>query len=218
MRWSALILAGGQSTRMGRDKCFLMHEGRTLLEHAVGKARQLGVEEVFISGRPGQDYAAAPGCPVLLDRQPGLGPLAGLSRGLECCASPLLLVLAVDLPQMTVAFLRGLATACGESTGVVPRIGRRIEPLAALYPKTCQGLADQWLAEGRLAVGDFARACARLGAVRWLRVSPADAALFGNWNRPADVPGSRPAASRRRGDPAPADSRTARACIRPARP
>ena len=55
---SGVILAGGESQRMGRDKAWIELEGRTLLALAVEKVRQAGVTEIFISGRPGRDYSA----------------------------------------------------------------------------------------------------------------------------------------------------------------
>ena len=97
---SAIILAGGESRRMGRDKAWIEWEGRPLIGWAVDKVRRLGIEEIFISGRPDGDYAQL-GCPVLFDLEPGLGPLGGIERGLHHCTSPLLLVLAVDLPRIT---------------------------------------------------------------------------------------------------------------------
>lgn len=112
MRLSAVILAGGQSSRMGCDKAWVEFEGRPLIALAVEKVRDLRVNEIFISGREGVDYGAL-NCPVLLDLEPGFGPLGGIERALRDCASPLLLVLAVDLPRMTARFLGNLAACAG---------------------------------------------------------------------------------------------------------
>jgi len=186
MNLSAVILAGGASRRMGRDKAWLEADGQSLLVRAVAKARELGAEEVFISGREGEDYSALR-CPVLLDLEPGFGPLGGLERGLHAAASPLLLVLAVDLPHMTTAFLRKLAARCNALTGVVPQLNGELEPLAAIYPRRCHALAFDALAHARHAARDFAVACLHEQTVRTMTVVKADADCFNNWNTPADV-------------------------------
>jgi molybdopterin-guanine dinucleotide biosynthesis protein A len=182
----AVILAGGRSSRMGRDKAWIEWAGQPLIAHALEKVRRLGVAEVFISGRPDVDYGAL-GCPVLLDREPGRGPLGGIERALHECASPLLLVLAVDLPHMTAGLLARLAARCDARTGAVPKLGDKLEPLAAIYPRRCHALARAALAQARAAARDFATACLREQAVRVFPVAAADAGCFANWNRPDDL-------------------------------
>ena len=182
----AIILAGGQSRRMGRDKAWIEWTGRPLVAVAVDTAHQLGIREIFISGRPDTDYAAL-GCPVLLDLQPGFGPLGGIERGLQACSTALLLALAVDLPHMTVGFLGKLVARCDGLTGVVPELAGELEPLAAIYPKRCHALARGALARSRFAARDFAAACLRERAVTVFPVPSADAGCFANWNRPADL-------------------------------
>ncbi len=186
MNLSAVILAGGESRRMGRSKAWLVVDGQPLIARAVDTARKIGVEEVFISGRVGEDYSALK-CPVLLDLEPGFGPLGGIERGLSAANSPLLLVLAVDLPQMRPEFLEKLLARCDQLRGVVPRLDGRLEPLAAIYPKRCLVLASRLIARSRHAVCEFAEACLEERAVRAFRVARADAVRFSNWNRPADI-------------------------------
>lgn len=185
--WSALILAGGESRRMGRDKAWLKLEGRTLLALAIEKARAAGCGEVMISGRSDQDYSAL-GCPVLHDLEPGFGPVAGIERGLHACAAPLLLVLAVDLPDISVDFLKRLRGRCDRITGAVPRRAGQFEPLAAIYPKRCHVLAFDALLRSRRSARAFAEACHRERAVRVVNVTTETAPCFANWNCPADCP------------------------------
>jgi molybdopterin-guanine dinucleotide biosynthesis protein A len=187
MNLSAVILAGGASRRMGRDKAWVSLEGKPLIAHAVEKVRQLGVEEFFVSGRAGEDYSVLK-CPVLYDLEPGFGPVGGIERALQVTSSPLLLVLAVDLPHMTTAFLRKLAAHCNHLTGAVPVLDRGLEPLAAIYPRRCHAIASDFIAKSRLSARDFAAACLRERAVQKFAVTRADMDCFTNWNRPADVP------------------------------
>lgn len=186
MEISAVILAGGDSRRMGRDKAWVESGGRPLLQLAVEKIRAVGIQEIFISGRLGEDYSAFD-CPVLLDRETGFGPLGGIERGLDACTSPLLLVLAVDMPNLTVAFLRKLVGRSDRLTGVVPKLKDELEPLAAIYPKRCHAFAFDAIIKSRHAVRDFAKACLREQAVVTLAVSLSEADWFSNWNCPEDI-------------------------------
>ena len=77
MNFSAVILAGGQSRRMGRDKAWLPLDGQPLLARQIELVRELAPEELFISGRSDTDYTRL-GCPVLTDEFTDAGPLAGL--------------------------------------------------------------------------------------------------------------------------------------------
>jgi molybdopterin-guanine dinucleotide biosynthesis protein A len=93
MKLSGFILAGGKSSRMGRDKALLNWHGRTLLEHMVGLVRTVA-DPVLVIGRES-----------LPDRLPGLGPLAGIATGLETTFTDANLFVAVDLPFLTEDFL-----------------------------------------------------------------------------------------------------------------
>jgi molybdopterin-guanine dinucleotide biosynthesis protein A len=186
MELSAVILAGGESRRMGRDKAWLHFDGKPLVKLAVEKVRQLGIKEVFISGRAGEDYSALE-CPVLFDLKPGFGPVGGIERGLHECRSPLLLVLAVDLPHMSLTFLKRMRNACDRLTGAVPKLKGQLEPLAGIYPKRCLALAFAAIAKSQHSARDFASACLRERAVRACSVSRGEASVFLNWNRPGDL-------------------------------
>lgn len=183
---SAIILAGGESRRMGRDKAWLEWEGRPLIGWAVDKVRRLGIEEIFVSGRPEGDYTQL-GCPVLFDLEPGLGPLGGIERGLHHCTSPLLLVLAVDLPRITAECLGKLVARCDRLTGVVPQRDGRWEPLAAIYPKRCHPFAFSLFTHRARAARDFVAECLHERAVKRWNVPASQAACFANWNRPDDL-------------------------------
>lgn len=183
---SAVILAGGESRRMGRDKAWVEFGGKPLVQLAVEKAGQLGIREIFISGRAGEDYSALKR-PVLFDLEPGFGPMGGIERGLYECATPLLLVLAVDLPRMSTAFLTRMQQSCDRLTGVVPKLNGELEPLAAIYPKRCHKFASAAIAKSQHSARDFASACLRERAVRVLEISRTDAGCFANWNTAADM-------------------------------
>jgi molybdopterin-guanine dinucleotide biosynthesis protein A/precorrin-6B methylase 2 len=188
-RFSAVILAGGQSRRMGRDKAWVEINGQTLLARALATVRDAGIDEVFISGREGTAYASL-GCPVLHDARPGRGPLGGIVAGLSAAHSPLLLVLAVDLARMTSAFIRKLKVHCTANTGVVPVLSGRLEPLAAIYPTRYHRVAGQLLKKSR-AAHELAELCRRERAVRTVAIAPSDARFFLNCNTRADLAAAR---------------------------
>jgi molybdopterin-guanine dinucleotide biosynthesis protein A len=150
VNFAAVILAGGKSSRMGCEKAFVEVRGQTLLARQIQLARAVGAAEVFISGRAGVDYAAF-GERVLLDEVADAGPLAGIARALVETNAPLLLVLAVDLPEMSAEFLRRLAAHCTETTGAIPRVAGQVEPLAAFYPKAAEKLLAA-LTSGQLSL------------------------------------------------------------------
>jgi len=190
MSFSAVILAGGRSSRMGRDKALLDVGGMPLLARQIELVRAAGAAEVFISGRANAGYAAF-GCRVLEDELPGAGPLAGIARGLDAAREPLLLVLAVDMAKVTGDFLGQLHARCRQGAGAVPVHDGIVEALAAFYPKPAAGLIAGLLARAKPGAPpgakDFAADCARAGLAQFVPVSPEEAGWLRSWNCPADL-------------------------------
>jgi molybdenum cofactor guanylyltransferase len=184
--FSAVILAGGNSSRMGRDKAWLEVGSQRLLERQIELARTSGAAEIFISGRADTDYTGF-GSRVLHDQFANAGPLAGLERALDAAASLLVLVLAVDLAAMSADLLRRLAAASAKNVGAVPRLNGKPEPLAAFYPKATHAMAVAQLERGNFAVKVFAERCVQGGFCRFIELAASDAHHFANWNSPADV-------------------------------
>src|SRR5450755_2580773 len=90
---------------------------------------------------------------------PSVGPLSGVAAALRECTTSHLLVLAIDLPRMTAAFLQSLVDLRSENCGAVPKRSGFFEPLAAIYPgKNCRALADRQLLAGKLTMQGFVSA------------------------------------------------------------
>jgi molybdopterin-guanine dinucleotide biosynthesis protein A len=195
MTFSAVILAGGRSTRMGTDKALLPIAGQTLLAHQLNTVRTLAPAELFISTRDPRLYDGF-NARLVTDRWPDAGPLAGIAAALETATSPLLLVLAVDLPAVTPELLRCLLEYAQPHAGVVPRIQGQLEPLAAAYPKAATALALNLLHAGQRAVHTFVDQCQASGLVVVPELGPELAPCFTNWNMPADLPQPIPPAPR----------------------
>ncbi|MGA9670385.1 MAG: molybdenum cofactor guanylyltransferase [Terracidiphilus sp.] len=190
MTHSAVILAAGLSTRMGRDKAMIEVAGESLLTRQIKLASASGAAEVFISGSADVDYTGFD-CPVLHDRFPGHGPLAGIERALASIATTRLLVLAVDLPAMICELLQRIGNVGPGDAGAIPRVNGRIEPLAAFYPKTAVLLAESLLLAGNNSVAGFAERCVQTGMARFADLPATDAPHFINWNSPEDMSESR---------------------------
>jgi len=171
---------------MGTDKAFLNMGGRTLLESAIERLRLAGASEVLISGRADIDYEQFQ-TPVLLDQQPGNGPLGGIERGLAKSAHQLVFFLAVDLPDLTSEFVQRLWQECDSLTGIVPSIQSELEPLAAFYPKTCHAIVLEQLESSQRSARAFAEACLKKNLIRLFPVNARHAELFRNLNAPADL-------------------------------
>jgi molybdopterin-guanine dinucleotide biosynthesis protein A len=147
---SAFVLAGGKSTRMGRDKATLPLAGRTLLETALAAARSV-TEVVFILGSP--ELYGAYG-EVIADIFPGCGPLGGIHAGLTRSNTDLNLMLAVDTPFLSNGLLAYLVERARESAAVVtaPEINFYPQPLCAVYRRDFLPIAERALSAGQYKI------------------------------------------------------------------
>ena len=134
MNISAVLLAGGESRRMGKDKATLLFRGRPLWKIQFDLLRTLQPEEIFISARVDPPWRPS-NVQFVSDEPPSRGPLSGLSATLARISTDYLLVLAVDMPLMSEDYLRLICNLIEPDRGVLPMIGDRAEPLAAIYPK-----------------------------------------------------------------------------------
>lgn len=107
---SAIILAGGFSSRMGQDKAALPLAGTTFLQYMTDKLRSIGIEEIIVSG-----WEDCPiGTTYVPDVHPHRGPLSGIHAGLLAVQNPSALVIPVDMPLISEKTLLALAHAHGE--------------------------------------------------------------------------------------------------------
>jgi molybdenum cofactor guanylyltransferase len=144
---TAFVLAGGKSTRMGKDKAFLEFRGRILLARALELATGAG-QEVRIVGDP-RKFAAFGR--VVKDIYRERGPLAGIHAALKSSSTELNLMLAVDLPFVQPDFLKYLISVARETKALVtvPRVSDGLQPLCAVYRREFARPAEQSLAQGK---------------------------------------------------------------------
>jgi molybdopterin-guanine dinucleotide biosynthesis protein A len=186
MKFSAALFAGGQSHRMGRDKADVLVGGIPLWQRQTELLRETGADEIFVSGSDRTEWRDA-GLMIVTDETPAAGPLGGLVSTLRRSAHPFLLVLAVDMPSMTSAFLKELIQSADAGFGAVPKIGERYEPLAALYPTASLALAEDCLARAELALQAFVSRAVADGLVRERVVEAHEHRIFFNLNTPGDL-------------------------------
>jgi molybdopterin-guanine dinucleotide biosynthesis protein A len=142
---TGLILAGGDSRRMGRDKAALEFGGRTLLQGATALLQGI-FPRVLVSVRHPRGDAAVP---QVADGQPDGGPLAGLCAGLAEAGTPWVFALAVDMPFLDAGLIRALARRRGGFEAVVPVVREAPQPLAAYYAASALPALRAMLAGGR---------------------------------------------------------------------
>jgi molybdenum cofactor guanylyltransferase len=187
--FSAVLLAGGRSRRMGRDKRVLLVDWRgeqlPLWKRQLNVLRELGPVDLFISGLADLDYP--PDVKVVPDRIENGGPLAGILTGLEVAETNLLLVLAVDLPNMCSEYLGSLVLGAVPGCGVVPAIAHELEPVSAVYPVEAAKTALACLQQAQPSLQAFTRRLEQRGLVKIRQVAPDEEVLFRNWNSPEDV-------------------------------
>lgn len=126
---TALILAGGESRRMGQDKARLLLGEQTLLEHVIGIVQPLFVEVLVSVREPRADCDL----PQVCDDPQHAGPLAGLAAGLAHSQTAWVFVVACDMPFVTSQLIENIAKLCNEVDAVVPVVQGYPQPLVAFY-------------------------------------------------------------------------------------
>lgn len=150
---SAVILAGGGSERLGRDKATVELAGKTLLEREVGLMRRLS-DDVIVVLRPGQPPQAW-GARVVTDAEPYTGVMAAIAAGLAAARYDWSLVVACDMPFVSPYLVRHMMSLRRGYDAIVPRLEVGLEPLHALYHQRCLPALLSALARGEHRVVSF---------------------------------------------------------------
>ena len=189
---SVVILAGGISRRLGRDKAAEPFGDETLLHRVVRRASEaVGSNDVVIVVADTSQSERAPAdIPhrLVLDALPGSGTLGGIYTGLEAARNEWALVVACDMPFLSAPLLRYMTGLRDGVDAVAPVIDGRPEPTHALYSRLCIPAISQRLQAGRLKAAGF------LDLVRVRYVDEDEARRFDpellsffNVNRPEDL-------------------------------
>jgi molybdopterin-guanine dinucleotide biosynthesis protein A len=150
---SGIVLAGGHSSRLGMDKSFVNVNGRSLIEQIVAKLTRLSDDVIIVTNSPEKyDHLEAR---RVEDIYPGKGALGGIYSGLRAAANAYILVVACDMPFLDLNLLRYMILLARGHDVVIPKIGGFLEPLHAIYSKSCLEPIDRLLARGGLKIIDF---------------------------------------------------------------
>jgi molybdopterin-guanine dinucleotide biosynthesis protein A len=155
MRVDISVLAGGSSSRMGRDKASIEWNGQTVLERIVSAARSTG-RNTFVVGREKPDKWNIDSVDFYRDDRIGEGPLAGLSKALSITTADAVLALACDTPLLTRTSIDWLLRVTEQlylsEDGVAVRNSGRLDPLFSIYAKSCQPRIELMLTSGNRAL------------------------------------------------------------------
>jgi len=183
---SAIILAGGQSRRMGQDKALIDFRGRPIIAHVIDTLRGLSSDVIVVSNRSGV-YDSF-GARVVSDYEPPAGPLGGIAAGLSAARRDLTIVVACDMPFLNSRLLRYLIEQAVDADAVVMQIEGKFEPLHAVYRRACLTAINQHLTAGDRRVISF-YADVRLLSIPeadWRTIDP-DGRSTANLNTPDDL-------------------------------
>jgi molybdenum cofactor guanylyltransferase len=152
--FSGIILAGGQSSRLGRDKGLIEWKGRKLVEHAIAVLEPLCSEVIISSNNP--EYQQF-GRPVVADQSPGYGPMMGLYSALSLSCNENNLVIAVDNLLVTRGFYKYLiAYDLRQYKIAVPFVQNRFyEPLVGFYSTECISVMELMMNKGNYRLPDL---------------------------------------------------------------
>jgi molybdopterin-guanine dinucleotide biosynthesis protein A len=188
MKMSVVIQAGGESRRMGQNKALLPFLGQTLIERVISRIKDIADEVVITSNEPGMfDFLHLPVYPDLV---PGRGALGGLYSAFSIANSPLVAVVACDMPFANSSLLNAQMELLIKQKvdGMVPRHENGTEPFHAVYQReTCRLAVKSSLDLGKKRADSWFPVV-RMGYIEHedtLRYDPTGYAFY-NLNNPED--------------------------------
>ncbi len=154
MRVTGIILAGGKSRRMGKDKIFLPFPDRPLLEVMVDKLSSLFPQLLIITHLP-VNFQEKDKIKVAPDILPNKGPLGGIYTGLLYSRSEYNFIVACDLPFLQERLVRKIIEASEGYDVILPEWGGRLQPLCAVYSRNCISPIEKELRQNNLKITSF---------------------------------------------------------------
>lgn len=184
--FTGVVLAGGQSRRMGQDKALLLLDTQTtFLQATVHALATLASEVLIVSSHPAHQMTGVRRIP---DVYPGKGSLGGIYSGLLAASTDYIFVAGCDMPFVQPALVRYLVSLAPGYDVVIPRLGDELEPLHAIYGRGCLQAMANLIAQDALRIVTF------LPQVRVRYVEPEEVERFDpahlsffNANTPADL-------------------------------
>ncbi|MDY7019426.1 MAG: molybdenum cofactor guanylyltransferase [Chloroflexota bacterium] len=151
---TTIILAGGESSRFGKNKALVMVDGKSLVQRVVERVMPISCQ-IIVAGslwQPG--FPSTPDIEYKPDLYPDKGPLGGIYTGLSLSKSFYNIVVACDMPFLNIELLRYMVKLCPGFDAVVP-FTDRIQPLHGVYAKSCLDSMRIRLENHRLGIARF---------------------------------------------------------------
>ena len=186
---TGVLLAGGKSRRMGRDKRFLELDGRTLLERTLSVLESLFAEVIVVVAEPDSQLAGLRHR-IVTDLVPNCATLGGLHAGLTSAAHRRIFAAACDMPFLSPALITWMAELDPDADVVMAQLASGLQPMHAVYSKACLPHLERMLSTGNLKVQDLSQApglSVRLVAEHELREADPQFLSFLNINTAADL-------------------------------
>ena len=154
---SSIILAGGKSRRLGRDKAIESVGGEPLIARVVERMSQVSEQIVVVvnSQRRASELPLPESAKIAVDLYPQGGALGGIFSGLDAADGRWGIVVACDMPFLNVGLFSLLLSLRDESDAVVPVLEGRPEPTHALYSKRCLPYMERKLKADELKIAGF---------------------------------------------------------------
>lgn len=150
---TAIILAGGKSSRMGTNKALLPIEGKANIQ-LIKEQLTPYFSQIMIATNDFEAYAFL-GLPMIKDEYEGLGPMAGIHAGLKNSKTETNFFVACDMPFASGELVKHLVDLSEEYEAVVPRINGKLHPLFSVFKKTILPKIEQCLLGENLRMSDL---------------------------------------------------------------
>jgi len=154
-KMTAVVLAGGKSSRMGQNKMFLPLGGKPVISHLLEVLKQIFTECIVVTDEPAlyQNYGVKVVQDIIVCREKN--SLTGIHAGLFCAKYPYAFMLAGDMPFVQPRVLKYLCTFAADCDVVVPKEGKFYQPLCAIYHKNCLPFIEEQLVNGIFRIDRF---------------------------------------------------------------
>jgi len=150
---TSIILAGGKSLRLGQNKALQVIEGKSFIQHVVDRLAIISTE-IIIATAHGEEIpcSSAVRIKTVPDIYPGKGPLVGIYSGLIASSDLRAIVVGCDTPFLSVGLLEYMTQISSIFDVVVPRMKEKVEPLCAVYSKSCIAPMQRLLEQNELRI------------------------------------------------------------------
>jgi molybdopterin-guanine dinucleotide biosynthesis protein A len=150
---SGAILAGGKSTRMGKEKALLEFHGKPFIKHIAETLSRLFEHIVVVADEPSRFEFLH--LPVVPDVFKNCGPLGGIHSALVYSSTERVFVVSCDTPLLQPEFISFLLDDVPDNDVLVPSVGSFVHPICGMYKKSCIPVIEEWLTVKKYSVLQF---------------------------------------------------------------